>query len=354
MFNQNKYYDFIFYTKIPAFYKVDLFDLLSTKFSILVIYIGLPISENRSDSFLSDNTNFDSINISHLSFYKKILFLCRLSSHCSSSISILNGWDRFEFWLIRFISKSKPVLFLESSIIESSTNPLMYFLKFFFLLRISSALVPDISHHALLSHLRFNGNIFYTHGVGVVKPLNSSIKNLSNVPPIKLLFLGRLVEEKNLLAIINAVKNDSRFTLDIYGTGPLFSHLSQNKHSSITFHGSIERNLIYKLFPNYHCLLLLSTSETWGVVVEEALSSGCSVAINKNIGIYNFTKSQKNVYIDKFPSFPLSDLDDLFNFCTSFSIQNRRQFTLEFANYLNSRNDNFLLIFRKLLDSFSL
>lgn len=68
-------YDYIIVTHIPAFYKVNLYNELSKKLKILVIFIATNTNEKRADDFTTlQNTNFSYNVLSKGDFQTRDLF----------------------------------------------------------------------------------------------------------------------------------------------------------------------------------------------------------------------------------------------------------------------------------------
>jgi glycosyltransferase involved in cell wall biosynthesis len=100
-----------------------------------------------------------------------------------------------------------------------------------------------------------------------------------------LLFVGRLVHEKNILNTIagyleyrNRVQNP--YSLKIAGVGPLFDSLKNIP--GVILLGYVNNQNLRQLFQDSDALVLMSTFEPWGVVISEATSNArpviCSAA----------------------------------------------------------------------------
>lgn len=94
---------------------------------------------------------------------------------------------------------------------------------------------------------------------------------------IRLISVGRLVNDKNYHLQLRLVESLPNLELDIYGDGPLRNELENlasalNITSRVRFMG-ISPNLI-KLYKNYDGYLHTATLEGFGLVVAEAMSAG--------------------------------------------------------------------------------
>lgn len=121
-----------------------------------------------------------------------------------------------------------------------------------------------------------------------------------------ILFVGRLVPEKNPLRLINCAlqlkKSIPDLTLDIYGEGPLYSELKKsitenNLEKNVHLKGFIDDKSIYS---KYEVLWVTSLFEGFGLVIIEAMANG-TPAISSNWGdaIKEIINNGVNGYIAK-------------------------------------------------------
>ncbi len=110
----------------------------------------------------------------------------------------------------------------------------------------------------------------------------------------KILFVGRLIEEKNLFNSIKIMAEVNKITpiqFDIYGDGPLENDLKKlvkEKHLDfISFQSAVKWENLQTIYSNYSYLLLLSNSETWGMVANEAQHYKLNVICSSNCGCAN-------------------------------------------------------------------
>jgi glycosyltransferase involved in cell wall biosynthesis len=280
-------YDLVFMTHLPSFYKVNLYNELSKKIRIMVIFIGHG-SSIRTGDFVSKEMAFDHAYLSSDSFEKRnvlssTLELVRLLLKIRYRRIIVGGWDQLEFWIpLIFGCKSKNALALESTIHESSNSGIKGTLKRFFLTRISFVYSSGILHSKLLEKLGYHRRIIVTKGVGLINPP-------VGIPPIKkyerkFLYLGRLSSEKNLPFLIKAFQSLPDHQLTIVGSGPEENGLKSVAPTNVHFIPHVDNSGIGVLFEKNDFLILGSTSETWGLVVEESLAHGRPVLISDKCG----------------------------------------------------------------------
>ena len=108
---------------------------------------------------------------------------------------------------------------------------------------------------------------------------------------LKVIFISRIVEKKNLLLAIKAVnKAKIKVQFDIYG--PIeseeywmrckeeISHHGDN--ITIKYMGSLNPSDVKTVFMNYHVFIFPTFSENYGHVIAEALSMSCPIILTKN------------------------------------------------------------------------
>jgi glycosyltransferase involved in cell wall biosynthesis len=112
---------------------------------------------------------------------------------------------------------------------------------------------------------------------------------------IRLLYCGRLSPEKNLHFLLRAfarLKQDAaspRLLLKVVGHGPLENSLRRLAEdlgiaNIVDFAGGKQQAELPQIFRSCDVLILPSLSETWGLVVNEAMLSGLPVAVSERCG----------------------------------------------------------------------
>jgi glycosyltransferase involved in cell wall biosynthesis len=124
------------------------------------------------------------------------------------------------------------------------------------------------------------------------------------------LHVGQLIERKNVAVIIESfasIKN-TEDTLTIVGIGPLHDELIELSASlgildSVFFAGHLEQVELAKVYTERNTLVLASTNEVWGLVVNEALACGMHVVVSDKCGVTEFVQDMRGVFLcppDKF------------------------------------------------------
>ena len=163
--------------------------------------------------------------------------------------------------------------------------------------------VDPLRHRLLLRH-RFDGvmttgqsGMRYSRAMGyradrIVPGLYGADPVLFNGgPPLaarpkSFLFVGQLIERKNVLGTALAVSrlagDHPGWALQICGSGPLRDVLPQ--HPAIHILDFVQPPQLAELMRGARCLVLPSLEEHWGVVVDEAALSGCALALSRAVG----------------------------------------------------------------------
>jgi glycosyltransferase involved in cell wall biosynthesis len=124
----------------------------------------------------------------------------------------------------------------------------------------------------------------------------SNQKSILPNSPFKILFVGELNRNKNILKTISAIrqirKTGYNIILGIVGEGPKFEKIKSMKEKWILCYGKIEdENELINIYDNYNCLLVPSKRETFGMVYIEAMSRGLPIIYSRYQGIDGFFKN---------------------------------------------------------------
>ena len=126
----------------------------------------------------------------------------------------------------------------------------------------------------------------------------------SESPGHRYIYVGRLIELKNVANIIKsfaAIRNETD-TLTIAGDGPLAQKLKDltttlKISDSVIFAGHRNQVELAELYATSNTLILASTNEVWGLVVNEALASGLHTIVSDKCGAAEFVKNMEGVFI---------------------------------------------------------
>lgn len=106
------------------------------------------------------------------------------------------------------------------------------------------------------------------------------------------LFVGQLIPRKNVAALISAFVDVAGpdDTLTVAGDGPLRADLEKQAAAAgltdrVRFRGLLDERGVVAELATHHTLVLPSTEEVWGLVVNEALAAGLHVVVSDRCGV---------------------------------------------------------------------
>lgn len=131
------------------------------------------------------------------------------------------------------------------------------------------------------------------------RSLQSQVRERWGLPAGYFLYVGRLIKEKNLERLLAAYERyvgllgsgATPWDLVICGSGPgeealrrIASRMPQQVQAHIRFSGLVKQPELTDFYACASCLVLPSISESWGLVVNEAMACGLPVLVSKRAG----------------------------------------------------------------------
>lgn len=286
-----KEYNIIYLTNTPSFYKVNLFNEIAKSKKVLLVMYGYG-SEAVNSVITSKNCKFDyhflwDGDSAKRNKFKVFIKLLHLMNSIKADKILHGGWYVPEYCIYAFLSpKRKNVMLSESSIFESSITGAKGLIKRLIINRSSSALPSGKAHKEIFTQIGFKGNITITGGVGLINiPEGGRVKKETINSPLKYIYVGRLIECKNLQFLIERF-NENGKPLTIVGKGELEEKLKSSANNNITFTGFIDNKELSNIYQQHDIFILPSRSEPWGLVVEESIYCGLPVVVSNKIGCY--------------------------------------------------------------------
>ena len=160
--------------------------------------------------------------------------------------------------------------------------------------RICRVYASGISQARLARNLGFIYEIKLTGGCGLLnyveQPAYEERQEVRNF-----LYVGRLAEEKNLKLLIRVFNKLQDLNLTIVGFGTQEKELKTLASSSnnVKFVGAVNNKELPAYYRKADVFVLPSSSEPWGLVVEEALNNGCPVIVSDMVGCRESLVSDK-------------------------------------------------------------
>lgn len=135
-------------------------------------------------------------------------------------------------------------------------------------------------------------NRVFADGAVAARSQGDSLRKRLGLPERYFLFVGRFAPEKNLPRLLEAyakyrtAEGRRAWGLVLVGGGPQESLLRAQalKLSDVVFPGFQQWHTVSSYFGLASCLVLPSISETWGLVVNEAMAAGLPVLVSHRCG----------------------------------------------------------------------
>lgn len=201
------------------------------------------------------------------------------------------------------IIKSKKVLLAPRGELDSGALKLKYGKKIIFI-KVAKIinLYKNIRFHAtsdeevksIKKEISTRNYIYKVENLVLLKEMNTK-KKIKKEKELKVLFLSRITQKKNLDYALNIFKNiendveNLSLTFDIYGTleDELYWHqclneISSIKNINITYKGEIIPENISSVLLKYDLFLFPTRGENFGHVIVEALENGVPILISDN------------------------------------------------------------------------
>lgn len=219
-----------------------------------------------------------------------------------ASVVVLPGYHLPEYWAMLMVAKirgKRVSVFCDSTKFDRPQIPFKVFLKRFFFFFCDAIFGYGVrSSEYVLMHGVPSKKIFHRCQAAALPHTYNSKDipdlRLSNISSkFRVLYVGRLSPEKELLTLLKAFKllrkSISDAQLIIVGEGSQkedlvrFS-LANELSDSVIFTGAKQGDDLANEYLKASCLVLPSSSEPWGLVVNEALSYGCPVVVSDRCG----------------------------------------------------------------------
>lgn len=149
--------------------------------------------------------------------------------------------------------------------------------------------VPGYYQYEFMKFLNFKKDRIligaYTANVKLFNDFYQNNQIKKNSTTIKLLYIGRLEDEKGIILLLNTLanlKNRFNFKLVIVGNGSLKDILL--KYDFVDYHSFLEQENFLKLLNDISFFILPSIYEPWGVVIHEMVAAGIPVICSDACG----------------------------------------------------------------------
>jgi glycosyltransferase involved in cell wall biosynthesis len=188
---------------------------------------------------------------------------------------------------LRIVFRRPTCLFCETTLYDTSTEAWKISLKsLFFRYAFDRFIVPgQRSSEYLAAHGVSREKILIARNASALRPTIS--REPAPTEELRVLFVGRLAPEKRILEFTLAFAElGIGYRLTIVGDGPLALDILKvaEGHSQIEILGAMEANKLPDIYACHDVLVLVSDSETWGLVVNEAINHGLALLLTPQVG----------------------------------------------------------------------
>lgn len=282
-------YDIVYLTNTPSFYKINLCNEIGKYRKLLLVLYGYGDEAVNKNMTADSHYSFEHVFLWNGNSAKRnklttFLRLWRLMASISYKKVLFSGWFVPEYNLLALFSpKRKNCMLCESTIYESSVSGIKGFIKKVIINRCSMALPSGMAHKAIFDAVGYKGEIRLTGGVGIFNKPPRDIETVNNVIPKRFLYVGRLIECKNLRFLIEMFNKNGK-PLTVVGKGPLENELKSKANNNIEFIGFVDNDKLPEVYKAHDIFILPSRREPWGLVVEEAIYWGLPVITSNRVG----------------------------------------------------------------------
>ena len=240
--------------------------------------------------------NYNSVGV----LYRTYLIL-RCAFKSDARIFVIPGYFKIEYWVLLFYCKImnfKVGVFCDSTQFDKKRNiSLRYFAKRFFFKRVDLVFAYGRRSAEYAVQCGASLSSIVQRCQAAALPFSYSIEAVREArsAPVEptFLYVGRLSPEKNLqrLIVAFAAARSQLLSGKIFIVGSGSEQIELEKTAAdygvseyVVFLGSKSGPELYDLYSRATCLVLPSVSEPWGLVVNEALHSGCPVIVSNRCG----------------------------------------------------------------------
>jgi len=222
----------------------------------------------------------------------------RIFNSICPDVVFVSGWGRIVdlyFILISLILKKRIIVISDSQYIDFPRNYFSEKIKSLILGAVSGVFVAGKPQKEYALKLGVSSKKVYL-GCDVVD--NAHFSRVGPIRQEAFILVARLIEKKNIFYLLDSFTaykkkcNESSITpwkLIIVGSGPLANKIREYINlNNLTNLVSLVGNLSYENIISYYhsagCLLLVSSSEQWGLVVNEGMASGLPIIVSDRCG----------------------------------------------------------------------
>jgi glycosyltransferase involved in cell wall biosynthesis len=189
--------------------------------------------------------------------------------------------------LVRRLLGRETYLFCETTLMDTSkSNSKKVIKEIIFRLFFDRFIVPgQRSAEFLNAHGVPQDRVFFARNASHLCP--NQPPKLNPAAKIRLLYVGRLAPEKRILEFVRVFSHvDTSATLTLVGSGPFSQEIADIAAGDerIEMLPSLDQNHLSAIYARHDALVLVSKSEPWGLVVNEAINFGLALMLSPEVG----------------------------------------------------------------------
>lgn len=309
----NYRYKTLWLTNVPAPYRLGIWNKLADFVELKVVFILKEKNWRNWPAPVTDTWQFQYLSFSSFKFGDFQLvpnFFGATKLLKGQEIVIIGGWESPMFMRMTFLAKKRGltvVHFYESTLQSHRYNNIyIQMLRRKIFSAADFIVTPgEASSQAVLAMGISREKIVTLFNPVDVSWFNehAQLFNEISTPGHRFLFVGQLIKRKNLSTLINAFSSvRTEFdTLTIAGEGEDESMLKELTLSlgvseHVKFIGQQSQDDLAQIYSRSQTLILPSTNEVWGLVVNEALACGLQVIVSEKCGVAKFVEHMDGVF----------------------------------------------------------
>jgi len=223
------------------------------------------------------------------------------------NVVMCGGYNYFASWQSAFWAQSRRIpllLWSESTALdERKRYRLVEFLKARFLSLCTAFVVPGksslqylkdlgVSNHYIFTAPNSVDLSFFSKAAEAAQGDRSQVRRRLALPPRYFLYVGRLVRAKGVFDLLEAYSRlddqlRSSIGLVFVGDGPARQEVMERASrvsGEVRFYGFVHREGLPEFYASADALIFPTHSDTWGLVVNEAMSCGLPIIVTQVAG----------------------------------------------------------------------
>ncbi len=220
---------------------------------------------------------------------------------------VLSGWDEptfIELWFLAQIKKTRVAFWVESTYNDAPRNTWKETFKHMLLYRSAGAIAMGSQSSAYCEWLgaprakifvapNATDSAYFSRRASTLVPQRKAVRAQLELDGVVILFVGRMVDfYKRVAVLLDAQKQLEQKQLDVQlvlvGEGPDRAAYQEKCKTSelrhVRFVNFLEHDALTQYYAAADIFVLPSRSETWGLVINEAMEFGLPIVTTRNVG----------------------------------------------------------------------